>query len=169
MAQISLLYPDNSSQKTREMTPQAINDLSIDYIVESLTNDIYEKNSIKNILTNITCDIDVINYRADVFEDILNFPNLREGLVELLKKLEDLRELEKFNKDGDASALWQLINRLREIDGYVLCITMLKDMLATTPIKSAGLKNLQKTIEDIYNQGGFDLLKKDIDESESYM
>ena len=165
MAQISLLYPDNSSQKTREMTPQAINDLSIDYIVESLTNDIYEKNSIKNILTNITCDIDVINYRADVFEDILNFPNLREGLVELLKKLEDLRELEKFNKDGDASALWQLINRLREIDGYVLCITMLKDMLATTPIKSAGLKNLQKTIEDIYNQGGFDLLKKDIDET----
>ena len=87
MAQISLLYPDNSSQKTRETTPQAINDLSIDYIVESLTNDIYEKNSIKNILTNITCDIDVINYRADVFEDILNFPNLREGLVELLKKL----------------------------------------------------------------------------------
>ena len=48
MAQISLLYPDNSSQKTREMTPQAINDLSIDYIVESLTNDIYEKKSIKN-------------------------------------------------------------------------------------------------------------------------
>ena len=165
MAQISLLYPENSSQKTCEMTPQGINDLSIDYIVESLTKDVYEKNSIKNILTNVTSDIDVINYRADVFEDILNFPQLREGLVALLKKLEDLRELEKFNKDGDASALWQLINRLREIDGYVLCITMLKDMLAKTPIQSDGLKNLQKTIEDIYNEGGFDLLKKDIDET----
>ena len=147
MAQISLLYPENSSQKTCEMTPQGINDLSIDYIVESLTKDVYEKNSIKNILTNVTSDIDVINYRADVFEDILNFPELREGLVALLKKLEDLRELEKFNKDGDASALWQLINRLREIDGYVLCITMLKDMLAKTPIQSDGLKNLQKTID----------------------
>ena len=73
MAQISLLYPENSSQKTCEMTPQGINDLSIDYIVESLTKDVYEKNSIKNILTNVTSDIDVINYRADVFEDILNF------------------------------------------------------------------------------------------------
>ena len=50
MAQISLLYPENSSQKTCEMTPQGINDLSIDYIVESLTKDVYEKNSIKNIL-----------------------------------------------------------------------------------------------------------------------
>lgn len=165
MADISLLYPKGKEVSTMTLTDESINDLSVDYIVESLTKDIYEKNSIKKILTNLTCDIDVINYRADVFEDILNFPELRDGLVELLKKLEDLRELEKFNKDGDASSLWQLINRLREIDGYVLCITMLKDILNTIPIKSQGLLDLKQTIEDIYNNGGFDILKKDIDET----
>ena len=105
MADISLLYPKGKEVSTMTLTDESINDLSVDYIVESLTKDIYEKNSIKKILTNLTCDIDVINYRADVFEDILNFPELRDGLVELLKKLEDLRELEKFNKDGDASSL----------------------------------------------------------------
>ncbi len=165
MGKISLLFPENCTGKTLKMTDEAINDLSVDYIVESLTNDVYEKNSIKNILTTITDDIDVINYRADVFQDILNFPQLREGLVELLKKLDDLRELEKFNKDSDASSLWQLINRLREIDGYVLCITMLKKILTETPIESSGLKSLKKTIEDIYSNGGFDDLKKDIDET----
>lgn len=165
MADISLLYPKNVEYKTYEMTGEAINDLSVDYIVESLTNDLYEKNSIKKILTTLTDNIEVINYRADVFEDILNFPRLRDGLVELLKKLEDLRELEKFNKDEGASSFWQLINRLREIDGYVLCIKMIKDILNDTPIKSQGLLSLKENIENIYNNGGFDLLKKDIDET----
>ncbi|MCH5202448.1 MAG: hypothetical protein J1F17_04495 [Oscillospiraceae bacterium] len=165
MAKISLLYPENYSVNSMKMTDQAINDLSVDYLVDSLTKDVFEKNSIKNILTNINNDIDVINYRADVFEDILNFPQLRTGLVDLLGQLDDLREIEKFNKDEHASSLWQLINRLREIDGYVNCITMLKDILNTIPIKSDGLLSLKKTIEDIYSDGGFDDLKKDIDKT----
>lgn len=165
MANFSLLYPENFQGKTAEMPMEAMNDLSVDFIVDSLTNDIFEKNSIKKILTTITPDIEVINYRADVFEDILNYPELRDGLVKLLARLEDLRELEKFNKDGDASSLWQLINRLREIDGYVLCIAMLKDILNSIPIKSKGLIRLKEIIENIYNQGGFDVLKKDIDET----
>ena len=165
MTNFSLLYPENYKGKTQTLPEEAVNDLSVDYIVDNLTKDVFERNSIKKILTNISSDIDVINYRADVFEDILNFPQLREGLVQLLSKLEDLRELEKFNKDGDASSLWQLINRLREIDGYVLCITMLKDILNSIPIQSKGLNRLKTIIEEIYATGGFDVLKKDIDET----
>ena len=62
MADISLLYPKGKEVSTMTLTDESINDLSVDYIVESLTKDIYEKNSIKKILTNLTCDIDVINY-----------------------------------------------------------------------------------------------------------
>ena len=92
MAQISLLYPENSSQKTCEMTPQGINDLSIDYSVESLTKDVYEKNSIKNILTNVTSDIDVINYickelgyKLEVIEMSFDgiIPALKSGKVDV--------------------------------------------------------------------------------------
>ena len=165
MSELSLLYPDSANRKCMQLTAEAVNDLSIDYIVESIATDAYEQNSIKTILSSLTCDIDTINYRADVFEDILNFPELRDGLIKLLVKLNDLRELEKFNKDGEAAALWQMINRLREIDSYILCIKMLRDILNKIPIQSHGLTMLKERIESIYEDGGFDALKQDIDKA----
>ena len=47
MADISLLYPKGKAVSTMTLTDESINDLSVDYIVESLTKDIYEKNNIK--------------------------------------------------------------------------------------------------------------------------
>lgn len=43
MADISLLYPKGKAVSTMTLTDESINDLSVDYIVESLTKDIYEK------------------------------------------------------------------------------------------------------------------------------
>lgn len=78
------------------------------------------------------------------FEDFLRFPKLRDDLSALLVKLNDLREIERFQKDTEASSLWQLVNRLREMDGYVDCITRIKNTLETIEVKSQGLLELKK-------------------------
>ena len=109
-------------------------DLSVDYICDALTKEQYERNSIKQLLINITDDEEVIKYRCDVFEDFLRFPKLRDDLSALLVKLNDLREIERFQKDTEASSLWQLVNRLREMDGYVDCITRIKNTLETIEV-----------------------------------
>ena len=135
MEQFSLLHPQNSKAEYMELTKEAQNDLSIEYICEALSEDEYERNSIRQILTSITCDEEVIAYRCDVFDDFLRFPKLREDLTSMLEKLADLREIERFQKDAEASSLWQLVNRLREMDGYVDCITQIKTTLESIDIK----------------------------------
>ncbi|MCI7085126.1 DNA mismatch repair protein [bacterium] len=165
MAEISLLNPKNSKAVFKNLTNETINDLSLEYICDALSEDEYERNVILKIMSQITCDEETVRYRCDVFEDFLKFPKLREALTELLKKLADLRDLERFQKDTEASSLWKLINRLREIDGYVKCITEIKECLENTEIKSQGLLSLKKQVQDIYVNSGFPQLKKDLEET----
>lgn len=160
----SLFKPQGSEAVYRTLSKEAINDLSVDFICEALTKDPYELNIIKQLLINITDDEEVIKYRSDIFEDFLKFPKLRENLTALLLKLKDLREIERFQKDTESSSLWQLINRLRELDGYVDCITAIKATLEELDIKSEGLLKLREKVQAIYADSGFTDLKSDIGE-----
>ncbi len=165
MERFSLLEPENTNAAYNNLTDEAVNDLSLEFICDNLTDDEYEKNIIMKIMSRITDDEQVIRYRCDVFEDFLNFPDLRSSLTSLLEELADLRDLERFQKDSEASSLWKLINRLREIDGYVRCVTKMKECLENTPVKSQGLLLLKKQTEDIYTNSGFPQLRADIDET----
>ena len=161
----SLLHPSGVNVTYKTLPYQAVNDLSIDFICNALTNEVFEKNSIKNLMTNITNDERVIKYRRDIFDDLHKHPQLRTDLEQLLSQLGDLRELEKFQKDTDASDLWQLINRLREIDGYVNCITQIKESLERIDLHSEGLLELRRIVTDIHDNSGFPEVKKDITET----
>ncbi len=165
MEQLSLLYPQNSKAEYRTLTKEAVNDLSIDYLCEALTKEPYERNSIRQLLINITDDEEVIKYRCDIFDDFLRYPKLRDDLTALLDKLNDLREIERFQKDSEASSLWKLVNRLREMDGYVDCITKIKTTLESIDVKSEGLLKLKESVQTIYNGSGFPTLKQDIQET----
>lgn len=162
LKKFSLLYPQGTQAKYKTLTKEAINDLSVDYICDMLTQDNYENKSIRQLLVNITDDEQVIKYRGDVFDDFLRYPKLRADLMALLEKLKDLREIERFQKDTEAPSLWQLINRLRELDGYVDCITSIKETLESIDIKSEGLLTLRHNVQEIYADSGFPQLKQDI-------
>lgn len=165
MVDFSLFYPLNYQKSPLKISDDSINDLSLDYIVTTLTEDIFEQNSIKQLMTHIECNAELIKYRCDVFEDFLRLPQLRYSLTELLEMLGELKELEKFKKDSDSSSLWQIINRLREIDRYIDCITSLKDTLGKLDLKSEGLCTLRKLVNDVYNDGSFEPLKQDIQDA----
>ncbi|MEE0061156.1 MAG: hypothetical protein UE295_10055 [Acutalibacteraceae bacterium] len=165
MNNFSLFYPMNYQRSPLRMSEESINDLSLDHLVSTLTEDAFEQKSIKELMTQIECNAELIKYRCDVFEDFLRLPQLRYSLTELLAMLNELKELEKFKKDSDASSLWQIINRLREIDRYINCIISLKDILASLELRSEGLCLLRKMVNDIYNDGAFEPLKMDIEDA----
>ncbi len=167
MEELSLLHPKNSNAKYRTLTKEAVNDLSVDYLCNALTEDEYERNIIKQLLINITDDEDVIKYRCDVFDDFLRYPSLRQDLAALLVKLNDMKEIDRYKKDTEASSLWQLINRLREMGGYVECITQIKNTLESIDVRSEGLLELKSAVQAVYNDKGFPYLKKDIEETMS--
>ncbi len=163
--EFSLLHPENSKAVYRRLTDEAINDLSVEFICEALSEDSFERNSIKQLLINIPDDEETIRYRCDVFEDFLRFPQLREDLMRVLAKLKDLKDIERFQKDQESSSLWQLVNRLRELDAYVDCITGIKNTLENIDVRSEGLINLRKRVTEIFESSGFPILKKDIEET----
>ncbi len=165
MENFSLLYPENAERNLNTLSDEAINDLSVDFICDALTDDDYERNLIRRLMITVTDDEATIRYRCDVFEDFLRFPELRDNLSALVLKLADLRELERFQKDQDASSLWMLINRLREIDEYIACITAIKSTLEKLDIRSEGLRTLRDNVNEIYSSSGFPELKRDIDET----
>ena len=161
----SLMFPQNANQSYKTLTPESVNDLSIEFLLDALTKQRYERDHIRKIMTRVTDDPEVIRYRCDVFEDFLRFPKLRDAMEELVVKLADLRDIERFQKDQEGSALWSLVNRLREIDDYVTCITAMKDVLEELDVKSEGMLTLRQIIRDISADSGFPELRQDIDET----
>ena len=164
MKNFSLFYPMDYQKSPLTMNAEAINDLSVDYIIETLTEDSFEQNTIKQMLTQIECNEELIKYRCDIFEDFLKFPQLQTDLSELLAMLAELREIDKFKKDTDASSLWQLINRMREINSYIDCVKALKHTLEKTDVHSDGLKTLKRLVTEIYEDGAFEPLQQDIED-----
>lgn len=63
MSEFSLFYPLNYNKSPLTMSNEAINDLSLDYIVGVLTDDTFEQNSIKQLMTQIESNPELIKYR----------------------------------------------------------------------------------------------------------
>ena len=161
----SLLYPAGAERTRVKLPDECVNDLSVDFILDALTEVRHEREQLRALMTQITGDDDVIRYRCDVFDDFLRLPELRESLGQLTLRLKDLVDLERFQKDQDGSVLWSLINRLRELDSYVICINTIKATLESLDIRSSGMKELLSIVTDISRESGFDVLKQDIDET----
>ena len=158
----SLLYPQDKEPSFSTLSAEAINDLSLEFICEHITDNEYEHNVIKKMMTKIVSDAEVIRYRCDIFHDILRFPKLRSRIRELLDQLNYLKELEHSAKDNAAAPIWQLINRLHELDVYVNCISGINESLTENDISSAGLIRLKEYVSSVYNESGFEHLYEDI-------
>ena len=162
MQEFSLLYPQGVTPDSKTLSDETINDLSIDMICDKITDDTFEHNVIKNIMIKIERNPEVIRYRADIFDDIVHFPKLREHIKDLLEQLAFLKELERSLKDTAAAPIWQLINRLNELEIYTNCISGINEVLSQNEIKSDGLKLLKSYVNSIYLESGFEYLKEDI-------
>lgn len=164
MDNFSLLYPQNKTSSPAVLTDEACNDLSLEYICEHVTESEYEQNIIMKMMKKLESDPEIIRYRCDIFEDILKFPTLRDKIKELLEQLNYLKELERSVKDNTAAPIWQLINRLQELDVYVNCISGINESLSENNIKSEGLMQMKEYVSSVYNESGFEYLYEDIKE-----
>ena len=162
MQEFSLLYPQGFEPDCQTLSEEACNDLSLELICDKLTEDTFEHNIIKNIMMKVERNPEVIRYRADVFDDIVHFPKLREHIKDLLEQLAFLKELERSLKDTAAAPIWQLVNRLNELDIYINCISGINEALSENDVKSEGLKLLKDYVNSIYLESGFEHLKEDI-------
>lgn len=161
---VSILYP-NVECNYKTMTPTTSHDLGLDAITKIVTQDPKEQQQFMRILEKMTTSGDVARYRLDVFEDVLNLPDMRTRLLELMGQIDYLKDYGLWRKSsGDKPGLWDLLHRLDEIGSYITCVEQMRDCLGAAEIKSQGLKDLKKYMDDLYNDSCFAQMKKDISE-----
>lgn len=160
---ISIIFPKGSYDRCRTLSDTAVHDLGLDVICNGLSNKEKEQSLILGIMSKITDDPEVVQFRLDVFDDIYRNPAFREKMLGILDKIEFLKDFGSFRRDNEeSSSTWDLLHRLEEIRDYIGYVEALQQCLSDSSLKSKGLKELKERIDGIYNDSSFEELKKDI-------
>ena len=162
---MSILFPYGSYERCKVLPETAVHDLGLDTICTKISGKPEEQTLIRGVMSRITCEPDVIQFRLDVFEDIYNNPDFRNRMLEILDKIDFLKDYGSFRRDyEESSGTWDLVHRLEEIRDYIGYVESLQDCLGSADLKSKGLQDLKAGIGRIYDDNAFKELKKDISE-----
>ena len=160
---VSIVFPNGSYDSCRVLSESAVHDLGLDSVCRRLSDKAQEQNLILNVMSRICADSAAVQYRLDVFEDIYNNPEFRERMLEILDKIDFLRDYGSFRRDNEeTSGTWDLVHRLEEIRDYIGYVEALQECLGKADLKSRGLRDLMAYISNIYDDNGFKELKQDI-------
>ena len=161
---ISIIFPEGSYDNCKVLSEAAVHDLGLDSVCRKLSNKPLEQNLILNIMSRICSDPNVVQFRLDVFEDIYNNPDFRNRMLEILDKIDFLKNYGSFRRDNEeTSGTWDLIHRLEEIRDYIGYVEALQECLGNANIKSQGLTGLMAYIDKIYKDNAFKELKQDVE------
>ncbi len=159
----SLLYPRGKEVRYKRIEDSTFHDLGLDVICKEVTSEPKEQTVITEIISNLTSDPDVTNYRQAIFEDLKDLPDVRARLVELFDKIEFNKTYGTYRKSKDeVEGLWFFMHRLNQYRDYITCVDALKECLADERIKSDGLRGFRNYIDEIYADAHFHELKQDI-------
>lgn len=161
---ISILSPrELEDYEYQSISETAFHDLGMDIICSKLTNKPEEQSMIRRVLSRITADPEVVQYRCDVFADFMHFPDMRNQMLKLLEKVNYLQDYVRKKRNYDKlEGAWDLLHRLAEINDYIACVEMMVQCLEGTDISSEGLLHLKEVFAAVYHDAAFEELKKDI-------
>ena len=160
---ISIIFPDGSYENCKLLSETAVHDLGLDSVCKKLSDKAQEQSLILGVMSRICADPEVVQFCLDVFEDIYNNPEFRNRMLEILDKIDFLRNYGSFRRDNEeTSGTWDLVHRLEEIRDYIGYVEALQECLGKANIKSKGLTGLMTYIDNIYKDNAFKELKQDV-------
>ncbi len=161
---ISILYPEREGVVYKTLSDTTCHDLAIDFVCSKLSDKVEEQRMIQRVLATMTADPYVARFRGEVFQDILNNPELRKEMMELLDKIRFMKDYGSFKRDYDKKAgIWDLMHRLEEIHDYIRCVEGIRSCLGKEQVKSEGLRRLKEYVDAIYEEASFGEMKTDIE------
>ncbi len=161
---ISLLTPPACTPDYKILSDASIHDLGLDYICAQITEKKSEQTLFLSILSKMTENPAVTQYRSDVFSDIYQNKAMRDEMLCILDKINFLRDYGSVGRTYEESAgIWDLLHRLDELKDYIQCVEAIFRSLSNASVHSEGLLCLQEYIDDLYHDNGFSELRKDIE------
>ena len=162
---LSILFPRQDEVTYREIPEESWHDLGLDAITERIAAKPQEVPLIRRVMMNLTADPQVAAFRIDVFDDILRHPEIREKLMALLDKVRMFYDYGVVNRhEGDEAGIWDLMHRLEEYHDYILTVEAIRECLSEKDLVSEGLIGLRDAVNRIYEEKGFEALRKDVEE-----
>ena len=162
-SKLSILFPHQDRITYRVMPEETLHDLGLDTIIAQVTDNGKEQTMLQRILGSVTEDASVAQYRAEVFDDILRHPAIREKLMKLLEHIRFLNEYGAVHRSADGTpGLWDLMHRLDEISDYIATVEAIQECLQDAELQSRGLRELREGIAAICEESFFDALRQDI-------
>ena len=159
----SLMQPIKSNPEYRRLPDHVMHDLGLEAFCKAASDDDKERRLITNVLSQITDDVSVADYRRAIFADILNLPELRTTMMQLFERIQFLKDFSTMHKTSDEElGLWHLFHRLDELDDYIRIVETMRDCLSDERIQSEGLKNLKDYVSSLYEDACFAEMKTDI-------
>ena len=159
----SILFPDFEGVEYKQLSDTTCHDLALDMLCKNLTDNHNEYKMIKDIISNITADPRVAEYRQKIFCDILKSPNLRKRMTELFDKFEFVRNYGMHHLDTDEKmGLLHLLRRMDELNDYISCVEAMQECLTENAVESDGLKGFKQYVDKLYHDAGFGEMKADI-------
>ena len=159
----SLMQPAGSTAEYRRLPDHVLHDLGLETFCQALSDDAKERRLITNVLSQITEDVTVAEYRRQIFVDILQLPELRKTLMELFDRIQFMKDFSSMHKTTDEElGLSHLFRRLDELDSYIKTVETMRDCLSDEQIRSEGLIRLRDYISGLYADACFAEMKRDI-------
>lgn len=151
---ISLLWPNKEKRdrirKKRKLSDESYGDINLERIVAEFTVDKLYTAYVKNILTEMCDDIEVINYRQDILEDILNSTQIQECLEKIYIIASEV-ERSALPESLDSPEILKLARSFRETDMFGNCLNKVRKILLQSGdnFKSEGLCKLKNRIIEL--------------------
>ena len=97
----SLLFPRGKEITYKKLEANTFHDLGLDVVCKEATQEPKEQIIIADILSQMTSDPEVTNYRQDIFEDLKNLPDVSAKLQELFDKIDFNKNFGVIRKSKD--------------------------------------------------------------------
>lgn len=166
METFSLLYP-HASQAPQEEPAEAelsqLSELEADLIFARMSGALRFQPNTKHPLSFYTRSEEVIQYRLDIMEDLLNHESLFELLVQLVPELENMKALQSVRTDHHSTDTASDLYSIAELEIYLECITRLYDFFhkQASSFQSEGICSFASKIKSIYEGKQFQTLKQE--------
>lgn len=161
---VSLLWPHPlDRQPAVGEDVYATADLNLDPLIDVLSIEGRYQQHIQRLLLYPLMDVEVLNYRLDVIEDLLRTPDLVTTLEEALQIITTL-ESYIVQPQWEQSELRKVAWRLGELEQYITCIDHLYAHLSAcgTALQSRALCSLRDMVGSIASEPLFHELKAEL-------
>jgi hypothetical protein len=137
-------------------------DLALNEVVRALTPDKRYAAFIRQTLTAMITDSEIIRWRQGVLADFLDNPDMAEKIGALLPQLATLQVGNPLLGQRQRNLLLETSDRLAELDLYVTIVQALYDILAAARLNAPALLQLRENLLALLKDEGYQALREDL-------